>query len=170
IVGVQFDGAGELLVGHKLGVSVYDPKGKLVRTASADEPSAFFLDERGRLITARKDALVVERGEGTKISMPQQDKPKAIEEIPSALAMSNGMRLIADRKGKQVLRFSPTGTFMNKFAGVDAERLALNQLDDVAMIDREKKTVVIADREGKTLGTIPQKGTGYEFDNPVDLT
>jgi TolA-binding protein len=170
IVGVQFDPSGNLLVGHKLGVSVFDAKGKLLRTASAEEPSAFFLDERQRLVTVRKDALIADRGEVTRLSMPTQDKPKAIEEIPSALTMSNGMRLIADRKGKQVLRFAPTGTFMNKFAGVDAERIALNQLDDVAMIDREKKTVVITDRDGKPLGTIAQKGTGYEFDNPIDLT
>jgi TolA-binding protein len=169
IVGVQFDAAGDLLLGHKLGVSVFDPKGKLLRTATSEEPSAFFLDERQRLVTARKDTLVAERGEVTRISMPTPDKPKAIEEIPSVVVMSNGSRLIADRKGKQVLRFAANGTFVNKFAGVDAERLALSQLDDVAMIDRDKKTVIVADRDGKTLGTIPQKGTGYELDNPVDL-
>jgi hypothetical protein len=170
IVGIRFDAAGELLLGHKLGISIYDSTGKLVRTASAEEPSTFFLDERGRLVTARKDTLVVERGEVTPVRIPQQDKPKAIEEIPSALAMSSGMRLVADKKGKQVLRFAPNGTFMNRFAGVDAERLALNHLDDVAMIDRETKSVVIVDRDGRALGRIAQKGTGYEFDNPIDLT
>ncbi|MFI5179657.1 MAG: hypothetical protein ACHQO8_13890, partial [Vicinamibacterales bacterium] len=30
--------------------------------------------------------------------------------------------------------------------------------------------VQIFDRDGKPLGKILQKGTGYEFDNPVDLT
>jgi len=77
---------------------------------------------------------------------------------------------MSDRKGKQVIRLTPTGAFVGKFAGVDAERIALNHLDDVAMIDRETKSVVIVDRDGKALGKIPQKGTGYEFDNPVDLT
>ena len=75
IVGVQFDPSGNLLVGHKLGVSVFDPKGKLLRTASAEEPSAFFLDERQRLVTVRKDALVADRGEVTRVSMPMTDKP-----------------------------------------------------------------------------------------------
>ncbi len=141
-----------------------------MRTVSTEEPSTFFLDERERLILARKDTLIVERGEVTPVRIPAQDKPKAIEEIPSALAMSSGLRLVADRKGKQVLRFAPNGTFMNKFIGVDAERLAINQLDDVAMIDRETKSVVIVDRDGKMLGKIAQKGTGYELDNPIDLT
>jgi TolA-binding protein len=170
IVGIHFDSSGELLLGHKLGVSIYDSRGTLVRTVSSEEPSTFFLDERGRLILARKDTLIVERGEVTPVRIPMQDKPKAIEDIPSALAMSGGMRLVADRKGKQVLRFAPNGTFMNKFIGVDAERLAINQLDDVAMIDRETKSVVIVDRDGKMLGKIAQKGTGYEFDNPIDVT
>jgi TolA-binding protein len=170
IVGIRFDSMGELLLGHKLGISIFDSKGKLVRTVSSEEPSAFFLDERGRLITARKDTLIVERGEVTPVRIPTQDKPKAIEEIPSALALSSGMRLVADRKGKQVLRLAPNGMFMNKFAGVDAERLTLNHLDDVAMIDRETKSIVIVDRDGRVLGKIAQKGTGYELDNPVDLT
>src|SRR5262249_26501298 len=170
IVGVQFDPSGQLLLGHKLGISIYDAKGKLARTVSSDEPSAFFLDERMRLITVRKDSLIAERGEIMPLRMPMQDKPRAIEDIPSALAMSNGARLIADKKGKQVLRFAPNGTFVGKFVGIEAGRLALNRLDDVAMIDREKKNVAIFDRDGKQLGSIPQKGTGYEFDNPVDLT
>jgi TolA-binding protein len=170
IVGIQFDASGELLLGHKLGVSIFDSRGKLVRTVSTEGPSTFFLDERGRLILARKDTLIVERGEVTPVRIPAQDKPKAIEEIPSALAMSSGMRLVADRKGKQVLRFAPNGTFVNKFIGVDAERLALNHLDDVAMIDRETKSVVMVDRDGKMLGKIARKGTGYELDNPIDLT
>ena len=158
-----------MLLGHKLGISIYDPKGKLTRTVSADEPSAFFLDERTRLVTVRKDSLMVERGEITPMRMPMQDKPKTIDEIPSALAMSSGARLIADKKGKQVLRFAPNGTFVGKFAGIEAGRLALNHLDDVAMIDREKKSVAIFDRDGKQLANIPQKGTGYELDNPIDL-
>ena len=59
---------------------------------------------------------------------------------------------------------------VGKFLGVDAERLALNRLDDVAVIDKDTKSIVVVDRDGKALAKIPQKGTGYEFDNPVDLT
>src|SRR5262249_2193041 len=107
IVGVQFDPSGQLLLGHKLGISIYDPKGKLARTVSADEPSAFFLDEKTRLITVRKDSLIVERGEITPMRMPMQDKPRAIEEIPSAVAMWNGARRVSGEKGKEGLRFAP---------------------------------------------------------------
>jgi TolA-binding protein len=171
IVGVQFDRSGQMLLGHKLGVSVFDPRGKLARTIAVEEPSTFFVDERGRVITVRKDRLTIERGETTPLTVPQPDgKQRAVEEIPSAVSMSNGARLIADHKGKQVIKVSESGAYVGKFIGVDAERLALNRLDDVAMIDKDTKTVVVVDRDGKALTKIPQKGTGYEFDNPIDLT
>jgi len=170
VVGLQFDPGGELLLGHKLGVSVFDPHGKAVRTIAAEEPSAFFVDERGRIVIARKDRLAAERGEATPVAVPQDNKQRPVEEIPSALALSNGARLVADHKGKQVIKVSPSGAYVGKFVGVDAERLALNRLDDVAMIDKDSKSVVVVDRDGKSLSKIPQKGTGYEFDNPIDLT
>jgi len=170
IVGVQFDQGGQMLLGHRLGVSVFDPRGKLARTITVEEPSTFFVDERGRVITVRKDRLTLEKGETTPLTVPQPDgKQRAVEEIPSAVAMTSGARLIADHKGKQVIKVSEAGGYVGKFIGVDAERLALNRLDDVAMIDKETKSVVVVDRDGKTLGKIPQKGTGYEFDNPIDL-
>jgi TolA-binding protein len=171
VIGLRIDGDGTLALGHKLGVSLFDAHGKAVRTVAAEEPSAFFVDERGRLVIARKDRLTVERGESTPLAIPQPDgKLRAVEEIPSAVAMTNGARLVADHKGKQVIKVSPSGAYEKKFLGVDAERLALNHLDDVAMIDKETKSVVVVDRDGKAIGKIPQKGSGYEFDNPVDLS
>ena len=171
IIGLRSDANGTLALGHKLGVSVFDAQGKVLRTVSAEEPSSFFVDERGRLVIARKDRLTVERGESTPLAVPQPDgKSRAVEEIPSAVAMTGGTRLVADHKGKQVIKVSASGAYLAKFLGVDAERLALNHLDDVAMIDKETKSVVVVDRDGKPLAKIPQKGPGYEFDNPVDLS
>jgi hypothetical protein len=158
------------LLGHKLGVSVFDPHGKPLRTVSMEEPSTFFVDERDRVVAVRKDRLIVERGDAQPLTVPQADgKVRAVEDIPAAAAMSAGSRLIADHKGKQVIKVSATGAYVGKFLGVDAERLAVNQLDEVAIIDRETKSVVIVDRDGKTLSKIAQKGTGYEFDNPIDV-
>jgi TolA-binding protein len=170
IVGIQFDQGGQMLLGHKLGVSVFDPRGKAVRTIAVEEPSTFFVDERGRVVTVRKDKLTLDKGETIPLTVPQPDgKQRAVEEIPSVVAMSSGARLVADHKGKQVIKVSASGAYVGKFLGVDAERLALNRLDDVAMIDRETKSIVVVDRDGKALTKIPQKGTGYELDHPIDL-
>lgn len=171
IIGLRIDSGGTVVLGHKQGVALFDAKGKPLRTVAADDPSAFFLDERGRLVIARKDRLTIERGESTPLAVPQPDgKSRPVEEIPSVVAMTSGARLVADHKGKQVIKVSASGAYVGKFLGVDAERLALNRLDDVAVIDKDTKSIVVVDRDGKALAKIPQKGTGYEFDNPVDLT
>jgi len=170
VVGVTIDATGRLLLGHKLGISIFDGKAALSKNISADSPSAFFVDERGRIVVARRDVLVAEGAESTAVAMPLPDgKTRPIEEMASIVALSSGDRLVADRKGKAVIRLSPAGRYLGNFATVNAERLALNWLDDVAMIDRDSKAIVLADRDGKPLGKVPAKGTGYEFDNPVDL-
>ena len=171
IIGLRIDAGGVVALGHKQGVSLFDARGKAVRTVAAEDPSAFFLDERGRLVIARKDRLTIERGESTPLAVPQPDgKVRAVEEIPAAAAMTSGARLVADHKGKQVIKVSASGAYVGKFLGIDAERLTLNRLDDVAAIDKDTKSIVVVDRDGKALAKIPQKGTGYEFDNPVDVT
>ena len=80
-----------------------------------------------------------------------------------------GDRLIVDRRGKNVIRVSAAGKFLANFAAVNAERLVRNELDDVAMIDRDTKGIVIVDRDGKPLSRIPAKGTNYQFEDLADL-
>jgi TolA-binding protein len=170
VVGVTVNDAGQILLGHKQGVSVFDTKATLVRTVAAEEPSAFFVDEQGRVIFIRRDVLMSEDKQAAAISVPLPGgKIRQAEEIPSAIALSNGDRLLADRKGKAVIRVTVAGKFIKNFASINAERLAVNQFEDIAMLDRDSKSVVITDRDGKTLNKIAQKGAGYELDNPVDV-
>ena len=53
---------------------------------------------------------------------------------------------------------------------INTERIAINVLDDVAVIDKDSKAVSILDRDGKPLTKILAKGTNYQFDEPVDIT
>ena len=172
VVGIDIDETGRVLLGHKQGISIFDSRAALIKTVPVEEPSAFFVDERGRLAMVRKDVVITEGAEATTIVLPAAagGKPRQVEEIPSIVMLSNGDRLIADRKGKMVLRFSPAGKFLRNFAtGLNPERLAVNRWDDVAMLDKDSKSVVVVDREGKPLAKIPAKGTGYELDNPIDV-
>jgi hypothetical protein len=69
-----------------------------------------------------------------------------------------------------VIRVSPAGKFVSNFAAqLNAGRIARSALDDVAMIDREAKSIVIADRDGRVTSRIAQRGTGYAFEEPVDV-
>lgn len=170
VIGLVFDGNGRLLLGHKGGVTVFDPKGPLVRTLGSQDPSAFFVDGRERIVVVRRDVMVPEGGAPVLVAMPVAGRaPREVEEIPSVITMANGDRLIADRKAKVVLRMSPDGKSIATFVTVNAERLARSAVEDVAMIDRDSKNIVIVDREGKNPVRIPQKGVNYQFDDPADL-
>lgn len=170
VVGVTVNDAGQIMLGHKTGVSVFDAKATLVKTVTSEEPSAFFTDEKGRLVTVRRDSLFAEGGDYAAISIPQKDgKLRQADEIPAVLPLSNGDRLISDRKGKAVIRVAINGKYLKNFATLNAERMVMNQIEDIAILDRDTKSVVVVDREGKQLIKILPKGTGYELDNPVDV-
>ena len=170
VVGVTVNDAGQIMLGHKTGISVFDAKAALVKTVTAEEPSAFFVDEKGRVVTVRRDTLVAEGGDYAAISIPQKDgKLRQADEIPTVLPLSNGDRLISDRKGKAVIRVAINGKYLKNFATLNAERMVINQLEDIAMLDKDTKSVLVFDREGKQLIKILPKGTGYELDNPVDV-
>jgi hypothetical protein len=52
---------------------------------------------------------------------------------------------------------------------VNARSLAVSANDDVAMIDRDAKAIVVADRDGKVVSKLAPKGTGYELSDPADV-
>jgi TolA-binding protein len=170
VIGVTIDGAGRVLLGHRQGVTIFEQNGVLVRSVPSVEASAFLVDGPGRVVTARGALLLPEKAAPISFLVPTPGRaPRQVDEIPSMLATAGGDWLISDRKAKTVLRLSPEGKFISNFAAVNAERLARNDFDDVAMIDRDSKSVIIADRDGKTIGRIAAKGQGYQFDDPADL-
>ena len=75
-----------------------------------------------------------------------------------------------DGNGKNIHRYGKTGTYQGPFALSHASRLAVNAVDEVAAIDKDQKAIVFFDATGKISGKIPLKGTGYDLQNPEDLT
>lgn len=170
VVGVTIDGAGRVLLGHRQGVSIFDTKGMVVRSVAVAEPSSFLVEGTGRVVAARGALLLPEKAAPISFLVPTPGRaPRQVDEMPALLATAGGDWLVADRKAKAVIRISPGGKFLANFANVNAEKLARNSYDDVAMIDRDSKSIVIVDREGKTLSRIPQKGPSWQFDDPADL-
>ena len=170
VVGIAFDAAGQLMLGHRAGISIFKTDGSLAQTVTTVEPSAFFVDEQERIVVARQGTLVTGRGEAITFSGPASDgQMRAVDDIPAALPTDGGERLIANPKGRNVLRALPTGRFVSVFATGNVNRMVQNWVGDVAMIDKSTKSIVIVDRDGKALSKIAAKGTGYDFGDPVDL-
>ena len=141
-----------------------------MKNVPALEPSAFFVEGRDRVVLVRLHTLQPEGGTPIVINVPVAGRPaRQPEEIPAVITLSDGDRLVVDRKAKTVLRVTSAGKFVSNFANLDVERLARNDVDDVAMIDRQNKSIALADRDGKIIARIPAKGTNYQFADPADV-
>ncbi|MGE3955179.1 MAG: tetratricopeptide repeat protein [Vicinamibacterales bacterium] len=169
-VGIQFDEAGQLMLGHKGGVTVFKPDGSVAASTTAVDLTAFFVDEQDRMVVARNGSLITARAEAIQFSGPGSDNQlRAVDEIPAVLPTEKGERLISNVKQRNVIRALPNGKFVAVFAQGQITRMARNWLGDVAMLDRSNKSVAIADRDGRIVSRIAQKGTGYELDEPQDI-
>ncbi len=163
-MGVVLDGDGRVLLGHKAGVAIFDKEGAAAGAVASVEPTTFFLDEKNRVIVARGGSLIADRAEALSLAVPSPEgRPRPLEEIPAALPTSRGDRLVADGKAKIVIRVTADGKYVGLFASLPATRMAMNGLEDVALLDGATKSINIADRDGKVLSKIAPRGTGYEL-------
>jgi len=173
VIGVRVDPLGRVLLGHNKGIAVFDAaKGTLASTVAAQNPTAFFTDESNRVVFAREGALHTERVSSTQLTVPQPapKPPKPLEEIPAVVALSTGHRIVVDKNEKTVIRYAADGRYLGPFVpAINTERLAMNALDDVALIDKDAKAINILDRDGKPLSRIMAKGPSYQLDEPVDI-
>jgi|KBSSwiS6_1023812.scaffolds.fasta_scaffold05279_2 outer membrane protein assembly factor BamD (BamD/ComL family) len=169
VMGIQWDRDGRLLLGHKSGVAIFDDKGAVAGTVAGQDVSAFFVDEKNRIVIARNSQLVADKGETVNLIVPTQAGiPRALEELPSVIA-SKGDRLVSDPKGKTVLRLGADGKYQAVFSSTYFSRLVPTPLDEIAMLDRNTKSITIVDRDGKVQSKLAPKGQGYELDDPIDV-
>jgi outer membrane protein assembly factor BamD (BamD/ComL family) len=165
VMGVAIDSTGRVLLGHKGGVSMFDARGAQIGSTNALEASAFFIDEANRVIVAKAGSLVGDRVETLYLSGPN----KPIEDVGSIVATGGGDRLVIDAKTNSILRFAANGRYVGPFGSGPATRLAVNAVDDVAILDRNGKAVTVVDREGRPLARLQAKGGGFELQEPVDV-
>jgi TolA-binding protein len=170
VMGIRWDRDGRLLLGHKSGVAIFDDKGAAAGTVGGQDVTAFFLDEKNRIVIARNSQLIADKGETINLIVPTQAGiPRALEELPSVIATSKGDRLVSDPKGKTVLRIGADGKYQSIFSSTYYSRLFVTPLDEIAMLDKNTKSITIVDRDGKIQSKLPAKGAGYELDDPIDI-
>jgi TolA-binding protein len=171
VVGVLVNSRDEILLAHSAAVSVFESTGALARSIPADDPAALFLTPAGAAVVVREGTFQPESSAAVSLSAPGPDgKLRAVTDVPSAVATSKGDWLVSDKKDKTILQFAPDGKYLKTFsANIEASRLALNALGDLAAIDRSGKAIVVFDRNGKPIGRLPARGPNYDLGNPVDL-
>ena len=170
VTAVAVDRRDNILLAHKQGLAVFDGKGTLVKSVTAENPTAIAFGPLGQPLVARDNVLAQDGGPPLGFAIPQPDgKANPINDIAAVLMTSQGDWLVADRKAKAIQIFSASGKYVKPFLSGQADRLALNALDDVAILERDAKSVLVVSRDAKTIGRIQTRGAGYELDTPVDI-
>ncbi len=170
---IAFGPDGSLFVTSKTGVIALSQKGATVRSIAAVEPRAMFVDAQGRVLAAQK-ALLVQDAAPTPsmltLTVPRETgAPKVLEDISAVAVLSTGERLVADRGQRGVFRFDAAGKYLGSFSPIRASRISLGPVEQIALLDKDNKTVAVLDRTGKTIQRIATKATGYELTNPTDV-
>ena len=159
-----------MIVATRSAVLIFDPVGAMKRSMTVNQLRAMFLDRAG---AAGGD--VQERVPGWQRHVEDRRHPQTRWQLARARRHSvrrgdvDG-RAAARRSRRQGHRpLHAEGKHLGTFAAVNTEKLAINDLDDVAAIVRDDKSVAIFDRTGAPLVKIPAKGPTYELRNPVGL-
>ena len=160
-----------LLVATKTGVVELGAKGEVVKTTEAPDALAMFLDQQGRPVTIHEEGGLRAAGRPPVVLATARNDGKVEPiDINAAVTMSNGDFIVANRDQKTLVRFAADGRPKGEFVrAVVARRLAIADLDDLAALDPDQKTITLISREGKIVGRIAERGTGYQLRQPMDL-
>jgi hypothetical protein len=165
VVGVAMDSKGRLYVATRQSLALFSESGALVRTEPADEP---------RSLTMRGDApmLLYERGlrqeTGAVVPITIPDQNRQREADIQAGAVSDEGVLVADRRTKAIHRVSLNGAYQSRFTAIDAVRVAVGPLREVAAIERETHALWFIGADGKAR-IIPAAGDGYQLRQPIEV-
>ena len=142
--------------------------------ATAVSPVTSVREPRGLGVGPDGEVVVIERGSlqrrgapPLQLTVPDDDEPRALREIDAVVVTSAGDWLVADRRANTIQRFSAAGDYLGEYAGIRAERLAIDSLDQVAVLDNDERIFVYD--QGRRIAQIATRTETYRIDNPVDL-
>jgi hypothetical protein len=170
---MAIDASGRTLLAVKGGVQFLDEAGTLRQGFGSNDCAGVFLDQRGSAFAIQPGRLVPEQGPSfTSLEITKDTKLKVLDEVPAAGAFSTGEFLVADNAAGTIELFEPAGKILKPpfSLSVKAIRLAVNDRDDVAVLDRDSKAISVLRRStGTQVSRMPSTLQGFELRNPVDI-
>lgn len=161
---------GSVYASNRSSVLLFDPTGNAAPPIGASDPRSIAFNRSGKPVVIGKEGMLVPGSAPVVLAAPRPDgSPRALDDITSGVATSTGDLLLADKNAKNVARFSPSGKYIATFAPTFSRRLAIDATDRVVSLDQDGVGVTLIDHEGRTRAKLPQRGQGYQFDNPVDV-
>src|SRR5579862_172617 len=161
-----------------VGIAGTSPAGE--KPPAAVKPRGLTLDRAGALVIIDTVQIIPQGGKAFTLPVTRSNGTvEPLGKVNTAVQLSNGDWLMMDDGEKSIFRFprasvDSTGAFTGKdvtsFAPIRVTKMAVNDVDEVAAIDRDSKGIALFDAAGKAVGRIPLKGTNYDIQNPEDLT
>lgn len=155
---------------------LYEPDGRLAQSFTVQNARGLLVDAAGEArVVTRNGAQTgrtgepplawrAPRGGGAGAAQP-------LDDVTTACGVKGGEMIVADRRARTVQRFAADGRLIGPFVagGGAVSRCAASARGDVALLDREGKTVTVLDAQGKTRYRLTARGEGYQLDAPIDI-
>lgn len=167
--GLALDPSDRLYIVMDDAVRVLGPGGNDVAGFAARDARAVAFSRAGAPIVLLKHGLLRPDGSAAGLSVRRAEgAPRLLESLEAIVALRSGEMLVADRDSGAVLRVDAQFVVQGPFASARPGRLAATSDGEIAMLERETKTVTVVSRDGGPVFRLAEKGSGYRFDNPVD--
>ena len=131
------------------------------------EPRGLGVGPDGEVVVIERGSLQRRGSDLLQFVVPRREEPRSLREVDAVVATSTGEWLVADREAQAVQRFTRGGAYLGVYADVRAERLAIDPLDHVAVLDNDERIYVYD--AGRQIAQLTTRGDAYRIDNPVDL-
>jgi TolA-binding protein len=170
VADIAVDAQNTLLVASKTGILGYGAKGNQTTSVAAPEPRSLAFDHLGRLLTIHEVGVRLEGRTPVTLVPPTVENRVPTMKVAGAVVTALGTYLVADDEQKAIFRFDAEGRYLGEFARqIEVRRMAITEMDEVAVLHRNSKSVTIFSGDGKIIKQIPERGTGYQLRNPVGV-
>ena len=178
-IALAMDRQGRILLGHRDGLAVlHADSGDEIDAVVLAANSAFGVTDVGTwgdVAALARERLIVRHM--TNLPPIQPAWPKADGSVDDVEVLSftvnwRGEWLIGDGKTNSLRRYAPNGTPAGLLPGrVKAQRMAQNDIDDVAVLDGDQKVIWLLGRDGAISNQIAKRGREkeYDFGTPADV-
>jgi outer membrane protein assembly factor BamD (BamD/ComL family) len=170
VADIAVDAENTLLVASKTGVIGYGGKDSQTTSVAAPEPRALAFDRLGKLLTVHEIGLRREGKTPVSLMLPAIEGRVPQMKAVAAAMTATGTYLVADEEQKTIFRFDGDGRYLGEFAKqIEVRQMAINELDEVAVLHGNSKSVTVFGGDGRIIKQIAERGTNYQLRNPVDV-
>jgi TolA-binding protein len=174
-LGMAIDSKGTLYLADKDKklVSVFDLTGKSANSYSLLEPYTVFVDDRDTVVIANNTGVSIGK-ESASFSFEREGKaPEPLNEIRSSAVNTFGEVFVVSERTPGILVYDPTRKQITSspFSKTEREfvKVTVNSRNQVYALEKQRKQIVLYDRDGKAIYALGPSGKGFVFDRIEDF-